>query len=380
MGNHGEEYQVHTGRTILTALYLCMLGVCFVIPVFFYIRMHCEDRQNRHLRDLEIAGMAQAMNESQNFHREESRAARRKYQEERRARIIQLFVPVRMILTEENFKRLEKNNPEAEGTIQIVTDEKTSRSNRNSPRAQQSTGAGAGAGAPSDLDLDLESNAIRSTPAIGIIEARDPSYRQDSNSLNDDKNEADDFILIPKPGLPDGASMYEFNSNSNPNIAANNSNGRTFQQQDASNMRKAQNECSICLCEYEVGSDVVWSSNSQCDHVFHANCIEEWLMKQRDGPLCPCCRRDFVIDPFDFRPGDADNLEKGVTTTSASGGDTGGNSGRMMPAATSNATRTRDVPSATDNVEESMVATVVGVPFVNPMPQLHVADSFGSSR
>ena len=22
-------------------------------------------------------------------------------------------------------------------------------------------------------------------------------------------------------------------------------------------------------------------------------------MKQRGGPLCPCCRRDFVIDPLD---------------------------------------------------------------------------------
>lgn len=24
-------------------------------------------------------------------------------------------------------------------------------------------------------------------------------------------------------------------------------------------------------------------------------------MRQRDGPLCPCCRRDFVIDPFDLQ-------------------------------------------------------------------------------
>ena len=64
-------------------------------------------------------------------------------------------------------------------------------------------------------------------------------------------------------------------------------------------MRQVPNECSICLCEYSVGSDIVWSSNPQCDHVFHEDCIELWLMKQREGPLCPCCRRDFVIDPFD---------------------------------------------------------------------------------
>ena len=23
-------------------------------------------------------------------------------------------------------------------------------------------------------------------------------------------------------------------------------------------------------------------------------------MKQREGPLCPCCRRDFIVDPFDL--------------------------------------------------------------------------------
>jgi hypothetical protein len=57
--------------------------------------------------------------------------------------------------------------------------------------------------------------------------------------------------------------------------------------------------CAICLCDYEVGTDVVWSSNASCEHVFHAECIEAWLMKQREGPLCPCCRRDFVIDPYD---------------------------------------------------------------------------------
>ena len=63
--------------------------------------------------------------------------------------------------------------------------------------------------------------------------------------------------------------------------------------------------CTICLCPYEVGSDVVWSSNSACEHVFHEECIERWLMKQREGPLCPCCRRDFVVDPYDLEDGGA---------------------------------------------------------------------------
>lgn len=101
MMNHDQQEELedptHTGRTILTALYLCMLGVCFVVPIYFYTRMHCDNRAQQRLRDLEITHITQAMNQSQDLHREESRAARRKYREERRARIIQLFTPVRMV-------------------------------------------------------------------------------------------------------------------------------------------------------------------------------------------------------------------------------------------------------------------------------------------
>jgi hypothetical protein len=58
--------------------------------------------------------------------------------------------------------------------------------------------------------------------------------------------------------------------------------------------------CVICLGEYEVGEELVWSSNPLCEHTFHERCIEKWLMNQRGGVLCPCCRRAFIIDPFDL--------------------------------------------------------------------------------
>ena len=70
--------------------------------------------------------------------------------------------------------------------------------------------------------------------------------------------------------------------------------------------RLAPNVCSICLCNYDVGNQVVWSSNQACEHVFHEQCILQWIMKQREGPMCPCCRRDFVLDPYDMEDDEID--------------------------------------------------------------------------
>jgi hypothetical protein len=118
------------------------------------------------------------------------------------------------------------------------------------------------------------------------IDIESPDIQRIGSRSNDD--EADNFILVPEPGLPKGVLLE---------IAGGNI--RDSKPPETKIMRQVPNECSICLCEYTVGNDIVWSSNPQCDHVFHEECIEQWLMKQREGPLCPCCRRDFVIDPFD---------------------------------------------------------------------------------
>jgi len=110
------------GRTVLTVLYICVLSLCFVTPIFYYCRLQYEDRTARRLRDMEIAGIRTAMELSAsgsvadrdgnilnilNFGNdgtgggreqdEQSRAQRRKYIEERRARLLQLLAPVTMV-------------------------------------------------------------------------------------------------------------------------------------------------------------------------------------------------------------------------------------------------------------------------------------------
>lgn len=63
------------------------------------------------------------------------------------------------------------------------------------------------------------------------------------------------------------------------------------------------NCCVICLEEYQPGSRVVWSSNAECEHAFHRDCIVKYFDKiQRkvaDTP-CPCCRAtytDLTVEP-----------------------------------------------------------------------------------
>jgi hypothetical protein len=93
----GSDDGPPSGRAVLTVLYLCVLGLCFAIPVFYYCRIHWEERQARRLRILELAGITQALAQSQTMHRHEARAARRKFREERKARICQLVAPVKMV-------------------------------------------------------------------------------------------------------------------------------------------------------------------------------------------------------------------------------------------------------------------------------------------
>jgi hypothetical protein len=73
--------------------------------------------------------------------------------------------------------------------------------------------------------------------------------------------------------------------------------------------------CAVCLMKYEISDRVCWSSNCECSHMFHEDCMLRWQMvlgrkhsrrkrfsanpsekKLLDFALtCPCCRQDFIL-------------------------------------------------------------------------------------
>ena len=57
-----------------------------------------------------------------------------------------------------------------------------------------------------------------------------------------------------------------------------------------------QKECPICMEPFSVDDIVSWSPNidGTCKHVFHHECIKEWMLQSGN---CPCCRE--VLLPID---------------------------------------------------------------------------------
>ena len=63
--------------------------------------------------------------------------------------------------------------------------------------------------------------------------------------------------------------------------------------------------CPICLAEFEDDQDVCKSKNDKCQHMFHLDCMIEWLMKHNE---CPLCRNDYLKDSSSDNDGDEDNV------------------------------------------------------------------------
>jgi hypothetical protein len=51
-------------------------------------------------------------------------------------------------------------------------------------------------------------------------------------------------------------------------------------------------ECCICMETYNPGETICVARTTECDHVFHKDCISSWLQKNHD--CCPLCRIDLM--------------------------------------------------------------------------------------
>jgi hypothetical protein len=51
--------------------------------------------------------------------------------------------------------------------------------------------------------------------------------------------------------------------------------------------------CSICLSHFKPQQLVCESNNSSCQHIFHKDCMVDWLMKGHD--TCPMCREVYLL-------------------------------------------------------------------------------------
>lgn len=50
--------------------------------------------------------------------------------------------------------------------------------------------------------------------------------------------------------------------------------------------RSIDPECTICLEKFSTGNSISWPKYGDCDHIYHTECITEWLAMHDDCPLC----------------------------------------------------------------------------------------------
>ncbi|KAG7338640.1 ring finger domain containing protein [Nitzschia inconspicua] len=55
--------------------------------------------------------------------------------------------------------------------------------------------------------------------------------------------------------------------------------------------------CAVCLDNYRTGDVIVWSYDPECCHVYHKECLVDYLSKRKNPSMeenpCPICRRNF---------------------------------------------------------------------------------------
>lgn len=171
----------------------------------------------------------------------------------------------------------------------------------------------------------------------------------DANNLECDNSQCRHrTIFIPQPGRKVEECANDESEN-NSKLASQPASAAIVTKKQAHS-----DECAVCLNPFEVGQRVAWSSNPDCPHVFHHECLLEWFAavgikawekaekkrrasKEKDDreastiqkqickfpTLCPYCRRDYFLDGIqetkdsDITDTDTDNNSSTATSSSS---------------------------------------------------------------
>ncbi|KAL7486386.1 hypothetical protein ACHAW6_013436 [Cyclotella cf. meneghiniana] len=146
----------------------------------------------------------------------------------------------------------------------------------------------------SSSDLTQEASKIYSSQKSPSSASLDdtPGYLY-INMSHSDRIRATNTGFQPTINSEPSSMPISFSSPSLPSESSPQSNSERPHTQ-TSNQRIIPNQCAICLCDYTIGDLIVLSPNKACPHVFHRECIVEWLVKMQDRTPCPCCRQPFI--------------------------------------------------------------------------------------
>lgn len=155
---------------------------------------------------------------------------------------------------------------------------------------------------------DQESGVI-ADPQSSLLQSADETATKENNILSLYQTETDDIfddddddnkytaLCLPcsssDKDTATSSSTVEATASSPPSLAQSAPPQSTIQDTQPPSSRLVPPTCAICLVSYSPGCYVSWSSNPDCIHAFHRDCILMWLLKKEE-PLCPCCRREFV--------------------------------------------------------------------------------------
>jgi hypothetical protein len=166
---------------------------------------------------------------------------------------------------------------------------------------EDSANAMVGSEAPVIQHSDPQSSLLQSADETATKENNILSlYQTETDDIFDDDDDDNKYtaLCLPCSSSDDkdtttSSNSVEATASSPPSLAQSAPPQSTIQDTQPPSSRLVPPTCAICLVSYSPGCYVTWSSNPDCIHAFHRDCILMWLLKKEE-PLCPCCRREFV--------------------------------------------------------------------------------------